>query len=109
MGAGSARSSWRRCSERELGTRTPDPFCTTWCLISISSTEGGRSPPTTSPAGIHHATHRSQLARREPGHLVPDLNDSADDLVPGHDRIYGAAPLVARQVNIGMTDAAVQD
>src|SRR5205085_3222183 len=61
------------------------------------------------PAGIDHATDRSQLAFAEFFHVAPDFDDASDDFVAGHARIPGPAPLAARRMQIGMANAAKKD
>ena len=41
--------------------------------------------------------------------LAPTCGDFADDLVARHQRVHGDAPLVARLVDVGVADAAVED
>ncbi|HEX8897280.1 MAG TPA: hypothetical protein VF751_01165, partial [Chthoniobacterales bacterium] len=57
-------------------------------------------------ARIDHATDRGETAFAEFFHVAPDFDDAADDLVAGHARILGAAPLAARRMQIGMANAA---
>lgn len=41
--------------------------------------------------------------------MSADQRHPADDLVPGHDGIFGTAPLVACGVDVGVADAAKED
>src|ERR1043166_8633026 len=64
----------------------------------------------TRPARIDHATNGRQIAFFEFFDLTPDCHDAPDDFVTRHARINRAAtPFIARNVNVGMTDAAKQD
>ena len=64
----------------------------------------------TRAAGIDHATDRREIAFPEFLNFLPDLDDAADNFMPGHTRILGAAtPLVARDMQIGMANAAKEN
>ncbi len=61
---------------------------------------------------VHHAADCSEVAGLELGDRGADLGDAADDFVAGNAGIDGGhhvAPLVADLVEIGVTDAAVQN
>ena len=64
-------------------------------------------------AQSRHESTRQPTAARSPAlnFLTPLPTDThaADDLVPGHDGIYRALPLVARDVQVGMAHAAEED
>src|ERR1043166_698275 len=64
----------------------------------------------TRTARIDHATNGCQIAFFEFFDLTPYCHNAADDFVTRHARINGATtPFIARDVNVGMTDAAKQD
>src|SRR5512132_1988065 len=61
---------------------------------------------------VDHAADRSEIAGFVLGNCRADLGDTADDLVPGDNRVdsgHDAAPLVAHLVEIGVADAAEED
>src|SRR5438105_3928178 len=63
-------------------------------------------------AGVDETPHARGVAHLEPGHLLADLLDPADDLVPGNDREEsgsGTAPFVAHLVDVGVADPAEED
>ena len=60
-------------------------------------------------ARIHHAAHADQIARLEAGDILADAAYAADDLVARHDRVGGAAPVVAGGVQVAVADAGVED
>ena len=60
-------------------------------------------------ARIHHAAHADQIARPEAGDILADAAYAADDLVARHDRVGGAAPVVAGGVQVAVADAGVED
>ncbi|KAF1855195.1 hypothetical protein Lal_00003742 [Lupinus albus] len=60
-------------------------------------------------AGIHHAAHCHVVADLVARHRRADLDHPADDLVAGHDGVQAEAPVVARLVQVGVADAAVED
>src|SRR5437762_1081238 len=62
--------------------------------------------------GVNHAAHCREVAKLELGDCGADLGDAADDLVSGDagvDSRHHAAPFVARLVEIGVTNAAIQN
>src|SRR5260370_8935704 len=62
--------------------------------------------------GVRHAGDRGEGTALEFGYCGADLRDSADDFVAGYAGVDGghhAAPLVADLVEIGVTDAAIQN
>src|SRR5207248_318174 len=59
--------------------------------------------------GVDEAAHAHEIACAVARHAAADLDDAADDLVTGHAWIRGEVPLVSREMNVGMTDAAVLD
>jgi len=61
------------------------------------------------PAGVDQAADPHTVADGVLGHLGPDLDHRADDLVTGDGRVGRAVPVVARGVQIGVADAAVLD
>ena len=69
--------------------------------------------PARQPAQVRHESTMQPTPARSPSrNLVtsrPTARHAADDLVAGHDRVDGPAPLVARLVQVGVADAAVQD
>src|SRR6267143_985353 len=61
---------------------------------------------------IDHAADRSEIACFVLGDRRADLDDTADDLVTGDNRVirgHELAPLVADRMEIGVTDAAEED
>ncbi|MNN46846.1 hypothetical protein D3C81_1612450 [compost metagenome] len=60
-------------------------------------------------AGIDHATDAHQVADLVRRHLGTYGGDPADDLVTGHQRVHGNAPLVACLMDVGVAHAAVED
>jgi hypothetical protein len=62
--------------------------------------------------GVHHAADGSTVAGLELGHRRADLGYAADDFVPRNTWIDGGhefAPLVADRLEIGVTNAAIQN
>src|SRR5438034_554194 len=62
--------------------------------------------------GVNHAAHCREVAKLELGDCGADLGDAADDLVSGDagvDSRHHATPFVARLVEIGVTNAAIQN
>ena len=59
--------------------------------------------------GVHHAANRGEIAFFESAHLGSGFDHSTDNLVTGHDRVSGVGPLVARGVQVGVTNATVED
>src|SRR5665213_2911104 len=57
-------------------------------------------------AGTHHAADGGAIASFELLYGCADSRDAPDNFVPRHHRIRRAAPFVAREMNIGMADAA---
>src|SRR3546814_13405145 len=55
-------------------------------------------PYTTLFRSVDHAAHADGVADLEAGHPGADRADLADDLVPGHAGIAGAAPLRAHRM-----------
>ena len=51
-------------------------------------------------AAVDHAPDRDGIANPMARDLVADRGDGADDLVAGDDRVAGAAPVVARGVEV---------
>ena len=60
-------------------------------------------------ARVDHAANADQIADFVLGDVRTDGGDFADDLVAGHQRVNGDAPLVARLMDVGMADAAVEN
>src|SRR5690606_3825139 len=60
-------------------------------------------------AGVDETAHAHRIAYLVAVRLCTDRRHAADDLVARHHRKDRAAPLVARQVDVGMADAAVED
>jgi hypothetical protein len=61
---------------------------------------------------VDHAAHCREIPALELGDCGADLGDAADDFVPGDAGINGGhrvLPLVSDLVDIGVTDAAVED
>ena len=58
-------------------------------------------------AAIDHAADGDAVAHLVAGDALAHGADDADDLVPRHDRIDRAAPVVARRVENGVADAAM--
>jgi hypothetical protein len=58
-------------------------------------------------ARVHEAADAREVALLELRHLGAHARDAADDLVAGHHRVDGAAPLVAHLVDVRVADAAV--
>ncbi len=63
----------------------------------------------TGPAGIHHATDRSQITFLEFLDLATDPGHAPHDFVARHARVNCIMPLVANVVQIRMTDATIKD
>ena len=59
--------------------------------------------------GINHAADGGEVAFLEFAHLGAGLDHAADNLVTGHDRISCVGPFVARGVQVGVANAAVED
>ena len=59
-------------------------------------------------ARIDHAAHADQIADLVLGDLVANSRDLADDFVARHQRVSGEAPVIARLVDVGVANAAVQ-
>src|SRR5271169_192398 len=62
--------------------------------------------------GVHHAAHCGYVAGLELGDCGADPGDAPDDLMAWHARVNGGhecAPLVADCMEIGVTDAAVEN
>lgn len=60
-------------------------------------------------AGIDDAAYSGQIAFLELRDLGTDLGYATDDLVSGNTGVRGICPLVARGMQVGVTDAAEQD
>ena len=60
-------------------------------------------------AGVDHAADADQVAGLELRHLAPTARHAAHDLVARDHGEDGAAPLVARLVDVGVADAAEED
>ncbi|CAI8970677.1 hypothetical protein EMIT0P294_50214 [Pseudomonas sp. IT-P294] len=60
-------------------------------------------------AGIDHAADANQIADFVPGDIRTNGGNFAYDLVARHQRVNGNAPLVAGLMDVGMTDAAVEN
>ena len=60
-------------------------------------------------AAVYHATDARQLTHLEALDLTTDRGDPPDDLVSGNKRIGDPAPLIARRMDIRVTDAAEQN
>jgi hypothetical protein len=60
-------------------------------------------------AGVDEAAHADRVADLELLHRAADRRHAPDDLVAGHGGILGEVPLVAREVQVGVADAAVED
>ena len=60
-------------------------------------------------ARVDHAADADAVARREPGDVRADLGDDAGDLVARDGRVGDLAPLAAREVDVGVADAAELD
>jgi hypothetical protein len=58
---------------------------------------------------LYEATDPHHVSRCEPGDVLPDSGDAPDDLVSWNTRVLGNAPVVAGEVNVGVTDAAMID
>src|SRR5262252_2406062 len=61
------------------------------------------------PTGIDHAADSDLIANLELACVLTDFGDASDNFVAGYDRIGRVGPLVACGVQIGVTDAAIQD
>ena len=59
------------------------------------------------PIGIDQASDCGQVAFLKFFHAAADFNDSANDFMARHARISRPAPLVARNMNVGMANAAI--
>ncbi len=62
-----------------------------------------------SAARVDHAANPDQIAYFVLGDIRTDRGDFADDLVAGHKRVNGNAPFVARLVDVGVANAAVEN
>ena len=60
-------------------------------------------------AGVHEAADADPVADGVLRDLGADLADHAGDLVAGHHREQGLAPLLAGLVDVGVADAGVRD
>ena len=60
-------------------------------------------------ARVHEAADGGGIADLELADLGPDRRDAAQNLVTRDDRVDGCPPLVARGVEVGVADAAVED
>ena len=60
-------------------------------------------------AGIDQAADGGEVAHLEFRDRAADLYDAADDFVAGHHRVDGVVPFVARLVQVGVADAAIED
>ena len=60
-------------------------------------------------AGVDHTADAREIARFEFLHVAADRRDAANDFVARHEGIAAEAPVVARLMEIGMADAAVED
>ena len=60
-------------------------------------------------AAVHHAADGHGVAGLVAGDRGAHLGHAADDLVAGHDRIGGPAPVVAGHVQVRVADAAVEN
>ena len=61
------------------------------------------------PTRVHHAANADDLSCTEACDLGAGTHHTADDLVAWHNRVYGAGPLAACRVEIGVTDTAEED
>jgi hypothetical protein len=59
--------------------------------------------------GIDHAANCREIAFLEFFHVAADRHNPADNLMTRNARIIRSTPFAARRVNIGMTNAAIQD
>ena len=59
------------------------------------------------PIGVDQASDCGQVAFLKFFHAAADFNDSANDFMARHARISRPAPLVARNMNVGMANAAI--
>ncbi|MNH15731.1 hypothetical protein D3C79_753500 [compost metagenome] len=60
-------------------------------------------------AGIDHAANADQVTDLVRRYLLAHRSDAADDLVPGHQRVHGNAPLIAGLMDVGVANATVED
>lgn len=60
-------------------------------------------------AGVDDDANRRNIASLESFNGGAGAGDATDNLVPGHHRIRGLAPLVAHHVQIGMAHAAIEN
>lgn len=60
-------------------------------------------------AAVDHTTDAGQVAHLEFRHVGADRGYAADNLMAGHRRVQGVVPLIARGVQVGVADAAVED
>ena len=60
------------------------------------------------PATVDHAAYAGEVAGLEPAHLAADGGHAADDLVARHGWIEGVIPFVARGMQVGMANAAIE-
>ena len=59
-------------------------------------------------ARIYHAAHADQIADLVFGNFVANGGDLADDFMARHQRVSREAPVIARLVDVGVTDTAIQ-
>ena len=60
-------------------------------------------------AAIDHAANADEVAGLEFPHDATDCAHAADDFVTRNDGIDGAAPVVARGVQVAVADAGIED
>src|SRR5690606_41524354 len=60
-------------------------------------------------AAVHHATDADDVADLESGYLIAYVADAADDFMARYRGVEGVVPLVAHRVQIGVTDAAIEN
>jgi hypothetical protein len=61
------------------------------------------------PTAIDQTTNANPIADLELVDLIPNGSHTPDDFVSGNKWILGPAPLVARRVDVGVTDTAVKN
>jgi hypothetical protein len=61
------------------------------------------------PTAIDQTTDANHIADLKLADLIPNGSHTTDDFVSGNKWILSPAPLVARRVDVGVTDAAVKD
>ena len=60
-------------------------------------------------AGVHQASDTHHIADLEFLDLIADRSHPADDFMAGHVRVGGVLPFVPHRMQIGVTDAAIQN